>query len=308
MFFMKGVVFMEDIIFGDFESYIFEKLKHARKSVKIAVAWLNFNIYGQIFSQLLNHGIKVSIIVNADFKNINANTRSIINFLINNGAFIKYIKMPTPFQYMHHKFCIIDNTSALIGSYNWTKNAARNFENLMCIENPFIVSKLKDEFKLLKHISNKDIYELQNFELCPECKQNKVNLVVLNLDTDKYSTTQYTIYSLCDCGIEELTTDYLDGAFYFTLRGIGEQFDNQIEECMSIGHSIDEIKERYDYEVEKLIKSVFGENFMIPIHGVGIYHYDITSQDGDGEWITSIVWKNRFAEKFVSDVYYDFEM
>ena len=299
---------MEDIIFGDFELYITNKLQYARKSVKIAVAWLNFNIYGYIFEQLLNRGVKVSIIVNGDFKNNNQYTVNIINQLCSKGAFIKFIKMPSPNQYMHHKFCIIDNATVLIGSYNWTKNAARNFENLMCIGNPLIVNKLKDEFKLLKHISDEDIYNLQNFDICPQCRKENINLVVLELDTDKYSTTKFTIYSLCDCGIQEITTDYLEGAFYFTLNGLREQFNNQIEECVSMGESIVGIKERYDYEVEKLIGGVFGENFMIPIHGVGIYHYEITAPDGDGEWITSIVWKNRFAEKFIRDIYYDFEM
>lgn len=299
---------MNDIIFGDFETTIINELRKAKKDVKIAVAWLNLPLYANIFNFLLSKNVKLSIIVNSDYRNINKNTIEVCNTLKSKGAFIKYIKMPTPNQYMHHKFCIIDDKVVLIGSYNWTINASKNFEDLLYIDSSNVIDKLNNEFIFLANITDKDIYDLQNFNKCTNCKDKLINIAVIDVNIDKYSMSKYTIFEICSCGIKEVYSDFLEGAFYFSLCGLKEQYSDRIEECLAFGESIDGITERYDYEVEQLIFRAFGNRFCIRIHGVGVYNYEITESDGGGEYVTNILWKSRFAEKYIQDRYCDFEM
>ena len=60
---------MADIFFDDLENIIKDKLMKANYNVKIAVAWINFKLYGDIFNRLLDSGVHLSIIINDDFIN-----------------------------------------------------------------------------------------------------------------------------------------------------------------------------------------------------------------------------------------------
>lgn len=52
--------------------------------------------------------------------------------------------------HMHHKFAIVDGTTLLTGSYNWTRGAARdNQENLVVTDDPRLVSPFATAFNRL---------------------------------------------------------------------------------------------------------------------------------------------------------------
>lgn len=55
---------------------------------------------------------------------------------------------PTP-NHMHHKFAVFDAEVALTGSYNWTRGATRNHENLIALSDPALVSRFADLFDRL---------------------------------------------------------------------------------------------------------------------------------------------------------------
>ena len=55
--------------------------------------------------------------------------------------------------FMHHKFCVIDDSIAITGSYNWTYYAeTRNVENIVISDNSEIVMLFSDEFQRLQNI------------------------------------------------------------------------------------------------------------------------------------------------------------
>jgi len=44
--------------------------------------------------------------------------------------------------HMHHKFCLMDDTVIMNGSFNWTVQAVKkNQENLMIMDNPGLVKQ-----------------------------------------------------------------------------------------------------------------------------------------------------------------------
>lgn len=52
--------------------------------------------------------------------------------------------------HMHHKFALIDNHSAITGSYNWTRSAATsNHENILISKDPVIFKAYEKEFESL---------------------------------------------------------------------------------------------------------------------------------------------------------------
>ena len=51
---------------------------------------------------------------------------------------------------MHNKFAVIDNEIVITGSYNWTASAGeRNDENLLVIDDNYIVERYQDQFNNL---------------------------------------------------------------------------------------------------------------------------------------------------------------
>ena len=52
--------------------------------------------------------------------------------------------------HMHHKFCVIDKSVVITGSFNWTDQAVNhNQENLLFIENKELALKYSNEFEKL---------------------------------------------------------------------------------------------------------------------------------------------------------------
>lgn len=289
---------MEDIIFDNFEKVIINELINARKSVKIAVAWLNFENYYNIFTDLISKGIKIEIIVNKDFKN--GRYPQLIDDLISKGVFIKMLKMSTKYQYMHHKFCIIDKERALIGSYNWTTNANKNFENLIITDGNLIVRKLLEEFKYLKEVTEKDISSLQRMSKCPNCKEYSPNIMVLQQEGEYQ--TQVNVYSICQCNTKNLYNDYYDISLYNNLIAISNDYDDNYYARIHNNKSVFGLDKEYDFKISCYLLRV-AKSFLIPIHAIGVDAYRMTSSDGDGERYTKIIWKNRFTTNVIQDEY-----
>ena len=52
--------------------------------------------------------------------------------------------------HMHHKFCVIDNSVVVTGSFNWTDQAVKhNQENLLFLENKNLAQQYSNEFQKL---------------------------------------------------------------------------------------------------------------------------------------------------------------
>lgn len=70
--------------------------------MRVAVAWINFSLYYDMFEDVLKRKVKLQVIVNSDF--ISKKFTKEIEYLENLGMELKYLKMPNGRRYMHHKF------------------------------------------------------------------------------------------------------------------------------------------------------------------------------------------------------------
>ncbi|MFG3432798.1 phospholipase D-like domain-containing protein [Lysinibacillus fusiformis] len=291
---------MNRIYFENHQNIIFNELVNAQEEILISVAWLNFQVYSELFIKLATSGIKIKIIVNDD--HINNRHKEALDLLKELGIKIKKISMLSPKNYMHHKFCIIDKKKILIGSFNWSKNAQYNFENLLVLDDENIINSACNEFKHLWKI-NKKFIKLQRDIKCYKCKCSKYNLLILNDDNNH---TEYKIVSVCECDdYVEISSGYMDISLYNSIMGIFNNYNEQIDYVRDFPKQIDILEQECEYDLMLLFKKLLEND---DIDGMALLKYDIYSQDGDGEWITKVIWKHRFAYSMQEEYYNTFNI
>ena len=131
---------------------IINLIETAQTDIKICVAWFtDFDIYSKIVAKQ-KQGVNVDVVI----ANHIFNKKSRVDFkefLKHNGkvSYIGNINDGSQDKFMHNKFCIIDNSAIVTGSYNWSFKARSNDENVLIIKNEQeLVNQFIDKFNDLK--------------------------------------------------------------------------------------------------------------------------------------------------------------
>ena len=283
-----------DIKFDNLHYEIRHELSQAIKNVKIAVAWISFDIYEKIFQDLLASGVKLEILCTND--KANRSYQNIIDDLNQRGANIVLLKMPSATNHMHHKFAIIDEATILNGSFNWSKNAVKSFENLMIVKQDIeLVKKFMNEFEKVSALNIQNIKLLQKLERCT-CGEMKINLLVFANNPTKYNEAWGDVIQICShCDFEKvLKYGIQDNSLHFMFDSY-EILDYRDEEI-----EYDDIKYKLDRDIDKHLNNY---KLDILIHAIGFVSSEIISQDGDSEQYTKILWKNKFVGEYILDRY-----
>lgn len=140
--------------FNDIEMHISEELMSSTFSIKVAMSWFTNKRLLKILEYKQRNGIHVEILTNDDEIN-----RKSLDFstLIEAGGNVWFSN--TEKALMHCKFCLIDNTTIITGSYNWTNKAEIANKELICIDknNPQELEKYNLYFEKLKtNVINND--------------------------------------------------------------------------------------------------------------------------------------------------------
>lgn len=109
------------------------RLLETKSSIRLAVAWFTDEKLFKIICDKAKDGIKVELLI----ANQEINHESAIQYrnLTENGGKIYWIGKGYNYEkLMHNKACIIDNSILITGSYNWTRKAKSNHENILIIE------------------------------------------------------------------------------------------------------------------------------------------------------------------------------
>jgi len=117
-----------EAVFENIADRIKLEISKTQKSIFIAVAWFTNKI---IFNELVNKarsGCTVSLIISNDV--INRNSQIDFDQLAINGSRV-YKVGDGDTGLMHNKFCVIDYSTVITGSYNWSYKAETNFENVI---------------------------------------------------------------------------------------------------------------------------------------------------------------------------------
>lgn len=290
---------MTNCYFTNLENIIIGELSKAQHCVKIAVAWINFAVYRNVFLQMLAHGIKVSIIINDDA--INGNYQTIIDELTNYGA---KIQMKRYGGLMHHKFCIIDKQRCLFGSFNWTINAnEKNIEDVNISDDLSLVNSYLLEFKALWELTAEDIKLLRNPPACPSCGYPQFNIMLVDQEGD--CQTKIEVIQQCSCNQKCIFLGYFDISFYLGYVGIIDEFEDDINISSQMGDTvkINKLLSMRDFSLSCYLASVRYNRMSVPlIQAVGVKTWQRLNKD-DGYWCYKIIWKERGTENYIDDEY-----
>lgn len=137
---------------------ILSKISKAEKEIIVAVYWFTNQELFDVLLKKLCDGVSVELIIHNDFINNRVNGLP-FQKLIDNGCKFYFSDTNNP---MHNKFCVIDGSILINGSYNWTYFAEdKNRENILVIEEESdVVQSFISEFKRLKALA----LQLNNIE------------------------------------------------------------------------------------------------------------------------------------------------
>lgn len=149
-----------EAIFENISSRIQEEINKAQKSIYIAVAWFtNKNIFDQLLIKAKD-GCAIHLIISND----EINNNSSINFEQLNKHKGKIYKIGNgDNELMHNKFCVIDYSTVITGSYNWSYKAENNFENIVINYNDTsLAEQFVNEFIQIKNKYYSDEPKIEN--------------------------------------------------------------------------------------------------------------------------------------------------
>ena len=135
--------------FSNIRNEILLQLKKATREIKVAIAWLTDEDIIRALTQQAESGLNVIVVMSESKENFR-NISKWKEFLRHKGK----LHIATP-KFLHHKFCIIDNTTILNGSYNWTYYAQRNEENILVMH---LTTGNDEDDRLLKQFETKHNY------------------------------------------------------------------------------------------------------------------------------------------------------
>ena len=127
------------------EIHLINLISKTRTSLDIAMFTINNVRIAEEIKNIFNKGIKLRIITDSEcIKMSSSNVYSLAAIGVN-------IKIDDSSRYhMHHKFCVIDNSVVITGSFNWTDQAVNhNQENLLFLEDQNLAMQYSNEFQKL---------------------------------------------------------------------------------------------------------------------------------------------------------------
>ncbi len=153
------------VYFQNIREEIISNLRKANCNIKVAVAWLTDEDIIRTLSQKREAGLEVEIVI-SDSKENFKNTNKLKDFIRHGGKLF----ITTP-KFLHHKFCIIDDSVIINGSYNWSYSARTNEENIMV----FVLDKmLPEDANLISRFSAKHKF------FCDKISQHILDMASLN--------------------------------------------------------------------------------------------------------------------------------
>ncbi len=119
--------------FSNIHKVIIDHLEQAQTEIVAAIAWFTDRDIFEVLCKKALAGVKVSVALIGD--DINQGPGR-LNFhrLTNLGGKVVFLSPGSHNERtMHHKFCVIDRSTVITGSYNWSRKARSNDENITVV-------------------------------------------------------------------------------------------------------------------------------------------------------------------------------
>jgi len=286
--------------FEDIDHYLIRELRSARESIKICVAWINGNLYSQIFNEIASRGVIIEIIYNNDHINLKTPINSIP------GINLYPIDTRIKSALMHNKFCIIDNETLITGSFNWSIKAKNSFENVIIVKHDFrLIKKFLHEFNDLINYYN--YFGINSIQQCNRCRSHAYNFGIFREESGKYYESEVQVYKVC--------------AANFHVELLSERYEQFIQSWLWDEHDDQDYWEE-EYSKERMlhkftneraeserIQNYFSSGHSIPVHAVCFKHLANQAQHlkwgYPPDWEVKMLWRDMYYRKIIPSVLYD---
>lgn len=134
----------------DIREQILSELNKAKFSIFVASAFFTDYELAEKLADKAESGLSVDLIISNS--EINDSSEFIFKNLRNKGVNV-YKTGASDFRQgpvMHNKFCVIDYETVITGSYNWTRQAAINEENIVVLKDKKIADQFLSKFYSLR--------------------------------------------------------------------------------------------------------------------------------------------------------------
>ena len=119
------------------------RLRAARRSVDVCVFTITDDRVSDVLLELHGRGVRLRIVTDDEKAH---DPGSDVRRFAKQGIEVRMDRAP---DHMHHKFAIVDGRELLNGSYNWTRSAVDNWENLHATTSPAVVDAFQRQFEAL---------------------------------------------------------------------------------------------------------------------------------------------------------------
>ncbi|MCF7971916.1 MAG: hypothetical protein K9L22_12225 [Methylococcaceae bacterium] len=298
---MKQTAYFEDI-----DYHIRKALYSAKESVKICVAWINGEIYTPILTELVNRNVKVEIIYNDD----PINKRNPLGNIY--GANFFPIKGRHYGSLMHNKFCIIDDSILLTGSFNWSRKAKNSFENILISENDFfLIKSFLNEFEDLKNYFHG--YGKHHIEKCEYddgeyiCNCNSYNLGILGYEEGQHQEAKIDIWRVCARHNHARIISRNYEMFIYSQLGLTNDFEDDYFAPYDKIRMKDELMR--DRKIMSDLENYFNTNNCAKIQAIGQIVCSNTNEHlkygADQEYEIQMTWRDMYYRKVIPSTIYD---
>ncbi|MEM9415285.1 MAG: phospholipase D-like domain-containing protein [Planctomycetota bacterium] len=127
----------------DIRQLIERELREAKHSVELCIFTITDDRITDDIIAAHQRGVNVRVITDNDKQ---YDTGSDIARMVKQHVPIRF---DPDDDHMHQKFAIIDGRTLITGSYNWTRGATRNHENILIFDHADTVKRFADEFERL---------------------------------------------------------------------------------------------------------------------------------------------------------------
>ena len=270
--------------FKDINTVIAEQLAAAQNSLHIAVAWFTDTTLLAQVEQKTQAGLSVHLLLVQD--DINAYRSATFERLQSQGAKVYWLSEELANKLMHHKFCVIDRQVVLSGSYNWSRKAQHNYENItLTTGSPSYAAAFVEEFERItaqhfgqSHTPTQDIGQLlrrlevikslisladiedintQCKKLLPYRQDEQVERIISLLEQQQYGAAGETIQAFLKA--YQQITQYIDP----TLQGLRLEIQLLESEIAAVSNEYSELQKtihafnvRHQQELGEIIREI----------------------------------------------------
>lgn len=150
--------------FDNIQSIILNQIDGAKESIHVAVAWITDSEIFNLLCQKADHVYVELLLVDDQINNSRTNYEH--RRLKDAGGYINLVPVQANGSIMHHKFCVIDGSTVITGSYNWSNRAKTNDENIIVTEQAEALGEqFLSEFESIKRRISKNQERTETTEL-----------------------------------------------------------------------------------------------------------------------------------------------